>query len=153
MKTNWRTTSELIAAISIVLSLIFVGLEIQQSSSVARAEAILSFTSSMAEHSRAVAENEQLARIVYDMNTGALTNLADLSNSERAQLYSMFYANMSLYYGLHSSVQENVLPEEYLSLIDDPYFTAPLFRNIWPGIRGIFGDDFVAFVEARMYRE
>ncbi len=153
MKTNWRAISEVAAALSIVLSLVFVGFEIQQSSSVARVEALLSYTSSISEHQRTIAQDPELAALIYDATNGIKADLSELTSAERAQLYTLYMSVLSLYYGLYSSVEENILPPEYLAIIEDPSIASPIFRELWPTMRVLFGAEFSAFIDTRLLQD
>ena len=69
MNSNLRIAIELVAAISIVVSLVFVGLELRQSSSIARLEAYQDFSISLSEFARDISHDPQFADLLSEAGT------------------------------------------------------------------------------------
>lgn len=147
-KINWRNLTEGLAALSIVLSLIFVGLEVRQSSTIARTEAYQVYSISIAENAREIAHDPEFATLLVGLSTGQKT---EFSITETAQLFTHFSSVLYLHHGLYQSIQEGVIPEEYLEIIrNDPEYQTPFFKGIWPRIKVYSTGSFNNFVESEV---
>ena len=150
MKIDWRIFTETIAAISIVLSLIFVGLEIRQSSSIARMEAYQAYSLSIAENVREIFSNPEFATLVNQANREGKV----FSGVERTQMGSFYISILHLYHGLYQSVREEIVSEDLLLVIDnEPSLATPAFRDLWPDINMYWGSDFVRYIESNVLEE
>jgi len=140
---NWRALTEAIAAISIVASLVFVGLEIRQSSAIARMEAYQAYSISIAENSRDITHDPEFALVLFESIQKARTEYTD---TERSQLFTHYFSVINLYHSLYQSVIEGILPEEHLSIIEnDPQFASPVFNSIWQNLQVYYGESFVSY--------
>ena len=139
---------ELIAAASIVLSLVFVGYELRQASTVARLEAIHAYSMSVSEHTRELSHNPELALLV--LNSIQNIRMDELTAKESAQLVLHHHALLNIYHGLYSSVREGIIPEEYLTVLSgDGSLKSEYFRGLWPTIETLYSDDFAVFIESQ----
>lgn len=144
---NWRAIGEAIAAISIVISLIFVGWEVRQSSEVARMEAYQSFSVAVSENARAIYNDPQFADLL-DKTNQDLVPATELSGSQFLQIQSYFISVLHLYQGLFRSIQAGIISDEFMPvIIEDPQLHTANFRSIWPGLRVFFTDPFIEFME------
>ena len=148
---NRISTKELIEGIGIlgiILSLIFVGLELRQNSTVARLEAHQSFVSNIVDINSQNAHDPEFSAILrraFD-NQG----YEEFDEIEQAQLYSFYIATVHAYYGLFISIEEGILPSRYNEVFPQvALFNNNFFRTIWQGMGNNFEDDFVLFFEAQ----
>jgi hypothetical protein len=144
-KLDWRLFTELAAALSIVLGLIFVGLELRQSSTVARLESYHSYVSVITDLYSNASTDPNLAELVGKASGNQSGQ--EFEATERVQLYMFYMGYVHALNGLFVSVKEEVLPESYLSVIRGlRLFDNDYFRGAWNGgMRDNFEEDFVAF--------
>jgi len=144
--TNQQTI-ELIGICAVVLSLVFVGFELRQNSSIARTEVQQSFTASLSELSASISHDSELAVALQKvLNPGEATET--ITEIEHIKLQTFIVADLYVLYGLFLSVEEGVLPEEYLSMVNvSGLLNNDYFRNFWPSQTNQFSPEFVAFFE------
>ena len=146
-RIDWRTVTELIAAVSIVTSLIFVGIELRENSAIARSNAYSVYAVSVSESQSALAAEPILLPIMRRAFTGELPS--EFDEDEYFRAYLEFQSIVRLHEGLFRSVQEGILEENQLFLLSaTDSFDNPFFRSIWPGrIRNSYTNDFVEHFE------
>jgi len=132
---------ELVAAIAVVISLIFVGFEIRQNSTVVQSAA----AQSVHENFAAWYTSAQSDPILLELSTKGMRDYASLSENEKAQFIAMFMA-----FSLHTQDaffkwQEGSLsPElfrgwEYVSM---NFFSTPGGKAFWNERGYMFADEF-----------
>jgi hypothetical protein len=139
-----------IGILGIIVSLIFVGLELRQNSAVARLEAHNSFITGMAEFSNQIAYDEEFSAMMLRtyLEPGSITQLENL------RFQSFYRSVIYLWYGLYQSVEEDILSDQYLSLIGQGgLFNHPVFKRQWETLRPAFNEDFVVFFEGLPWNE
>lgn len=149
MKTwNSKDIAEIIGILAIIGSLVFVGLELQQNSAIARMEAHSEFVSALSESTTAIAQNPQLSQLVWDTTVGT-KSVEELTGGERIQIRNLYQGNVSIWYGLYQSIQEGILDEKYMENIATAgLHDSDAFRFLWPGLRNNFSAEFVEFFES-----
>ena len=146
---NWSAKDklEMLGIAGIIFSLIFVGIELNQSSTVARLEAHQSFTESMAEIINNMALDPGISAIAIKSQTAE--GISQLTTIESSQIAGVYLSVLYLWYGLFQSVEEGVLSEEYLEITaSGPMFTSPFLKVIWPTYQVQFDQNFVDFIES-----
>ena len=144
-----REAFELIGIVSVVISLVFVGYEIRQSTNVARSDAYQQFNLAASQFNMSVANNEHLRRIADSYDQAATIEL--LSMSDQLTVSSYYNSLLRLWTGLYYSVQEGVLPEDALMGVGrGGAFTQPFFIPFWQTIKASFDADYVEFIESRI---
>lgn len=102
-----KAALEIAGIISVVASLLFVGLEIQQNSSVARVQSQQSTAELFSSVFTIMAENPELAELVISVNTGRLP-LEELNREQSSTLYFInllfLQAGQSAYYSAESGI-------------------------------------------------
>jgi hypothetical protein len=89
--SDWATIAEIISAIAIVVSLIFVGLEIRQNTNATYAASYDNLLADIVDWRIAAATNPELARIVNEQNGAeSLIWEAALQNFERAYVSRVY---------------------------------------------------------------
>ena len=148
MKKNVSAKSigEALAAIGVIASLVFVGLEIQQNTAVARAQTRQALTEDLRDFIMTLSEDEQL----FDVFHQKFEKSYDGSLDDRRAVYVM-YARLRMVENVFLQVQEGVVDESIFQSYgwsEQPVFMSPEFREWWPDHRTRFNPDFVVAFEA-----
>ena len=136
---------ELTAAVAVVLSLIFVGLEIRQSSATAQAAAAQAVHENFAAWYTAA----QSDPVLLELSTKGMRDYSSLSETERAQFIAMFMAFCSHTQDAFFKWREGSLsPElfrgwEYLSM---NFFSTPGGIAFWDERAYLFADAFQDYI-------
>lgn len=147
--SNWysKTLVESIGIGAVVISLIFVGLELRQTSSTARLEAHQVFITAMSARTGEIASDPVLAGLIMESFTEKKPE--EYTSTERMQLRSQYMSVTYLCYGLFLSVEEGILPEKYLSTIAAVgLYNSDYFRSFWPTIRTNYNSEFNNYFES-----
>ena len=142
-RNRWLT---LTANAGVIIGLIFLALEINQNTEVARSAVDAEITTLSTEFHMRLAENPALARAYYV----GLRDPDSLTEDERIQLHYLIPALFLLMEGAHRQYIRGFLPEEgwkpYEGLIS--YLLGnPLVREWWTNGSTVFSQDFEAAVE------
>lgn len=141
-----KSIGEALAAIGVITSLIFVGLEIKQNTAVARAQTYQSLTGDLREFIMALSADEQLFAAFHEK----FETTYEGSMDDRRAVYVM-YARLRMVENVFLQVQEGLVDESiFLSYgwSGQPVFMSPQFREWWPPHRTRFNPNFVAAFEA-----
>ncbi len=133
--------------LGIMGSLIFVGIEINQNSSIARTASYQSYIDGFTELSLAQISDDSVNSLMVRASNGTPEN--DFTPEEARKLRLFYIALLRQWEGLYRSVNEDILPEEMLSIIGAGHllgYTA--FEEMWPDISLLFTEDFVAFIDS-----
>ena len=145
-KLQW---AELIATVGVLVSLIFVGLELRQSTLVARAQARSELATLDQDWLLVLGQDPATTRAwrVYWYDD----DLGSLSPVEESQAYYMMIAMVRRLEATYFHHQEGLIPREALANygMGSGVFGSPRFRTeFWPAIRENFDPDFVIFFES-----
>jgi len=146
---NWDAISaiaEVVGVIAIVVSLIYVSVQIKQSTEVARSAVDLELTTMGTDFHMRVAENPALARAYYM----GMSDPESLTEDEKIQLYYLIPGVFLLMEGAHRQYVRGYLPESgwtpYEGLIS--YLLGnPIVREWWIDGPTVFSKDFETAVE------
>ena len=139
---------EIVGVTAVVLSLIFVGIEINQNTNVARNQAYNDFTLRAQELALQVATDDVLPVLVSRIGDGELSS--SFSSEEQVRIGQMFASAVRVWEGQYRSVESGLLPANVLIgvgegiLLNNDYF-----REAWPRMKHQFTEDFVIFFEAQ----
>ena len=142
-KTRLSSAVEILGALGLILSLVFVGFEIRQNTKVARAEAYRSFMSELNESYAALADSSYASFQVYA--SGKRAN--ELNAVERFRVFGSFMVLMRTYEGLHKQVTSDVLDESALLLLSKSDWNLPVWKDLWPSVSRNLTPDFVSYFE------
>ena len=149
---NWKDSLELVGIAAIVVSLIFVGYELRQSTAIARSDAYSSFSSQFFELASNAALNERLSGLISKVNQGALPG--DFTPDEQVSIRMYQSAAVRVWEGLFRSVQAGVLPEEALeSAASGILINNNFFRSNWASTKQLYTSDFIAYFESLSWNE
>jgi hypothetical protein len=137
---------ELLGAVAVVASLIYVGRQINQNTTVAKAEAYRDIS---LRYSQVAVEWVDPAflpvyRRIFDGASGD-----DLSPEERLQAAGYIESVLRLYETVFRQVESGVLDEGAFQNLGELMFTLPIFTEVWAVLRGEFDTAFVEFLEDR----
>jgi hypothetical protein len=141
--------TELVAATSVIASLIYVGYEIRQSNALGRQQAQQSMAEAWSTVNLAVATDHVLADLLARMQAGELR--ADFTPGEAVSLYQVLHGLDHTWEMYYKQTQMGVLEEGDISFPppNNPVFGSPYHGELWPSIRAGFGEDFAVFWEQR----
>ena len=111
MKTS--RLAEIFGTISVVLSLIFVGVEINQNTNLSRNQAYLDFAEGLKDLTLQIATDDVLPGLVARTAEGETLN--DFSLEDQVRLNSMQIAAVRVWESLFRSWQSGLLPEETIT--------------------------------------
>jgi hypothetical protein len=150
--TAWKESLELVGITAIVVSLVFVGFELRQSTAIARSDAYSSFSSQFLDLVTDAALDERMSRLISQVNQGALPG--DFKPEDQVSIRMYQGAAVRVWEGLFRSVQAGVLPKDALEsaakgmLINNAYF-----RSTWASTKQLYTSDFIAYFESLPWNE
>ena len=147
LKITTQTIVESIGIIGIMGSLIFVGVEVSQNSSIARTESYQSYISGFTDLYLAQINNNELNALMVKASTGVSTK--DLTLEENRKIRLFYISLLRQWEGVYRSVDEDILPEEMLTMVGAGHLLGhTIFKEIWPDISLLFTNDFSDFVDS-----
>ena len=152
MKTS--RLAEIFGTISVVLSLIFVGVEINQNTNLSRNQAYLNFAEGLKDLTLQIATDDVLPSLIARTAEGETIN--DFSLEDQVRLNSMQIATVRVWESLFRSWQSGLLPEEAITntnigggiLLNNDYF-----REFWEEVKLQLTPDFVKFFEQQPWNQ
>jgi len=149
---TWKDSLELVGIVAIVVSLVFVGYELRQSTAIARSDAYTSFSSRFMELASGAALDKRMSGLISQVNQGDVPE--DFEPDERVSIRMYQAAAVRVWEGLFRSVQAGVLPEEALeSAANGVLINNNFFRSTWVSTKRLYTDDFVAYFESLPWNE
>jgi len=138
---------EIFGLLGVVGSLAFVGVEIRQSTAVARGEAYQSFVSEINSVNLVVASDPMLSAAWL---TSVTRGTEELSEPDRQRVAMIASAYLRTYEGLLNQVSTGVLPDDALGLMSRGTWDVPIFQGLWSSrvFRSFFSDEFNRYFEA-----
>lgn len=147
----WGAVGELVGALAVVASLVYVGRQVRHSAAVARVEAVDALTAKLIDVSLLVASDPAIASLVARVQYGGAT-YQDLTVPERVQVGYIYYGMLQHLLGLWERYTAGLMTREELDRIftrNSGFFSAPYLCSIWHDLRGNFPDDYAEYVERR----
>jgi len=140
-----RKFFEIIGLLSVVGSLMFVGVEINQNTKAVRGATQQAVSSQVAEMYRILAENERMAYLVSEALKGI--NKSDISESDYVSLWSFQMMGFRRIENIYLQYKNGLLTKEAFSRIGMGIYRAKIVREIWDERKGDFEPNFVEFFE------
>ncbi len=138
---------EAIGMLGIMGSLIFVGIEVGQNSSIARTASHQSYINGFTVLNLAQINDDKLNSLMVRASNG--TSINGFSPEERRKLGLFYIALLRQWEGLYRSVNEGILSEEMLNIVGAGHLLGyRAFKEMWPDIRLLFTEDFRGFIES-----
>ena len=129
---NWRIFTEIIASLSIVVSLVFVGLEIRENSAIAASDSYNQFALAVSETQLAAALDPELASL-FQRTISPRADDPEITRDERFQMILFFQSALRIWEGMYRSIDEGILSESDLNIITNyaGMLRNPTFRFYW----------------------
>jgi len=139
--------AQVLAILGVIISLAFVGLEINQNTSLARNQAYLEYVESLKDLTLEIATDEALPGLIARLVEGEMEE--DFSAEDNVRIPLFQNATVRVWEGLYRSWSAGYLPQEAVAnigggtLLNNDYFR----QKSWPAIKVHFSPDFVTFFE------
>jgi hypothetical protein len=143
-----RALGELIAITSVVLSLIFVGLEFRQSTIASRAAAYQELGIATADLLFSLSDNSELNANLQIIGAGQAGS-DDMTESERRDAFYWAMGSLRLYETVFLQVELGLLEAGSLDYLGwETYREQPWLREMWPGLRYSLTEPFALYIES-----
>ena len=140
-----RNIIEIVGIISVVGSLIFVGVEIKQNTSAVRGATQQAVSSQVSEMYRIISENERMADIMNRAFKGATK--ADLSEADYVSFRAFQMMGLRRIENIYLQYKNGLLTEDAFKRIGMGIYRTNLVREVWDERRNHFEKDFAKFFE------
>ena len=140
-----RNIIEIIGIVSVVGSLIFVGIEIKQNTSAVRGATQQAVSSQVSEIYRIIAENQRMASLLNQAFKG--NSKSDLSESDYVSFWAFQMMGLRRIENIYLQYKNGLLTEDAFSMIGMGIYRTKLVREVWEERKGDFEKDFVIFFE------
>jgi hypothetical protein len=149
---EWNEIAELVGIAAIVVSLVFVGYELRQSTAIARSDAYSNFSTQFFDLASSAALDERMSGLISQVNQGALPG--DFRPEDQVSIRMYQAAAVRVWEGLFRSVKAGVLPEEALeSAASGILINNNFFRSNWASTKQLYTSDFIAYFESLPWNE
>jgi hypothetical protein len=138
-----------VAVLGVVLSLVFVGLQLRQNAAISRAGAYQELGIAMAEGWRLRAADRELNDLLYAFSSTDPDVRSKLTDSDirRVQAFTLSY--LRIYQSAYLEVQHGLLPPEALEDLGLRGLRGGTFlQNIWPSLRNLLSVEFADYLGA-----
>ena len=146
-----RAIGEVVAVLGVVLSLVFVGLQLRQNALVSRASAYQELGIAMAEGWRLRATDRELNDLLYMANSTDPDVRSKLTDSDmrRVQAYTLSY--LRIYQSAYLEVQQGLLPPEALVDLGLRGVKGSAFlQHMWPSLQLLLSTEFADYLESEL---
>jgi hypothetical protein len=149
---QWSFVSQIVGAIAVVLSLIFVGVSIQQNTRAIRLSTAQNFQADFRQHELLTAQAGDLADIMYRTNQSVEVTPVE---AERARAFSsaILRAWANAYYQNENGVLDIELWEGQTRRMARTWARFPAVRTLWAEDKDMFEPGFVAYVEKNIAKQ
>jgi hypothetical protein len=142
-----REIGEVVAILGVVLSLLFVGLQLRQNALVSRTSAYQELGIAMAEGWRLRASDRELNDLVYRAGSTDPDDWSKLTDSDIRRVRALVLSTLRIYQSAYLEVQEGLLrPEALEDLGIDAFRETRLLQNMWPSVRGGLSVEFADYL-------
>ena len=140
-----RNIIEIVGIVSVVGSLVFVGIEIKQNTSAVRGATQQAVSSQVSEMYRIVSENKRMAELINRALNDA--SKSDLSEADYVSFWNFQMMGLRRIENIYLQYKNGLLTEGAFSRIGMGIYRTKLVREVWEERRGDFEKDFVIFFE------
>ena len=145
---NWEavgTIAEIVGAVGVIASLLYLAVQIRQSTKVARAETTKDLYLASRDAILQIASNDALAKI--------WTNIRNFENEEIARQYAFYQSFFRLYELQYHLAEQDLLDSdiaESYTLIIRMFARTDFFSAYWGKARGEFNENFANYVDQQI---
>jgi hypothetical protein len=145
-KSRARALGEGLAATGVILSLLFVAFQIQQTNAIARVQVSQDLATGMRDVSTAIMESPDLADVMSAVEAGA--SREDLPPAQRLRAQSFFVSVVRSWESLWLATEEGIVDKRALETVGGyGLVRSNFFRETWPMLRPAHDPRFVEFFE------
>jgi hypothetical protein len=148
---NWTAlgaVGELLGAVAVVASLLYVARQVKQSNRIARAEAFRAAMLKAADMMEDWCQDPGWTAQFVRMRFQGLRR-GDMNAEERAKGGIHMQAMVWMYAAIHRDVQVGILPPSAYETMPSETFRMPYMKEVWPLLREDHSEEFREFFEAR----
>ena len=138
---------EVLAAVSIVASLLFVGFEIRQNTQASASTAIQAAAALQVDVYLTMLEDEELLSLVARVIDGG--RMSDFDARENFRLRVLVSIALKVTESRYRQASLGVIPEEEWFGANNSLYQSDYMRDVWPTVKLTQAPDFVEFVEDR----
>ena len=152
---NWDeivAACQLIAAFGVILSLIFLAIQLQQNTKAVRSSSIQNLVQILSTNAQAVVDNEYLVPIMLKANTAT----ESLSAEELARLHFWFVMVFRRFEGVYFQKRLGMVDSASIAGFERSHVSILASRSgrlFWERAKGIFNTDFVAYMDKQLERD
>lgn len=140
-----KITAEALGLLAVVVSLVFVGLEIRQNNRLAQAAAYQAIGIATSDAWFELGRDDEMVRLYY------LTPLDSLDATAWLKLYADWTAHVRLVETLLLQVEQDLLPPDAMQRLGYAEFndilSDPVFACLWPSIRRTVSSSLISYIE------
>jgi hypothetical protein len=143
--------AEMIGAVGVILSLIYVGKQLKQTNAMSRSAARQSLSAQMTDWAMAIAASPTLSESLSKVHFHNLVR-DDATDLERVQVAYSFIAIVGQIHLAYEQQKEGILTKEELHNLNGPggaLFRQPYLASLWPVLRPTYPPDFGRWFERR----
>ena len=146
---NWEaigTIAEIVGAAGVIASLLYLAIQIRQSTKVARAETTKDLYLASSDAILQIASNDELAKI--------WARIRKFESEEIGRQYAFYQSFFRLYELQFHLAEQGLLDEDIAqsyTLIIRMFARTDFFDDYWGKARGAFNDKFAAYVDRQVY--
>ena len=149
MKLESRQLIEIIGVLTVVISLLFVGLELRQSTIASRAAAYQEVGLATSGFWYQLANNRELNDLFLKILNGTEEDYHNLNESDRQLLMSLTIGSLRQFETIYLQVSQGLLPPEALSTLGySAFLRGNDLKFMWCDVRHEVGDSFAAYIES-----
>ena len=142
---------EVVGILSVVISLLFVGYELRQNTSVSRYQAYNDSTSRFQDLTLFIAADNELSELQLKMRTAS--SLDEYAPLEIEKLLNLFYATTRTFEGQYRAYQAGLIQNSDLATGSGGLVNNSTYRLLWPRSKILFGPDFVEWWEGKAWNQ
>jgi hypothetical protein len=141
-----RELGELLAALGVVLSLLFVAVQIRQTNALARVQISQDLAAGFREVNAPLEENADLAELFAAVMNDVPRS--DFTRAEQLRVSAVYFTSVRLWESAWLAYREGIGQDRSLEGIGAlGFFSTEYFRETWPLIRDAHDPEFVEFFE------
>lgn len=144
---RWALVAEIIGALAVVVSVLYVGFQVRQNSAALEASSVQAVTDSIAEFAADVGGDPELTRIYFN---GLSESGGELSPEERNQFDLLMLSVVRRFENAFFQFEAGSIPPEQWRGLSETYdFIActPGGREWWLNSKDAYSESFVSFIE------
>jgi len=140
-----RNSLELIGFISVIASLIFVGMEISQNTTAVRGATNQAISDQVSELYLTIATDRNLAGLVKKLYDDVLRE--DFDSIDDMQLFMIVLTGLRRVENIYLQIEDNILDDRAFDRIGLRFYRSKYGRQIWEENKQFFDRNFVPFFE------